>query len=237
MDHYIPCEYLVLYGWGGALQQKALSQHKGRYIAFDLGYWNRDGLTERNWRISIDGFHCPKLIIKGEQPSASRFDGANIQVADNHNTKGPILLIGNSPKSQRIVAAGWSQRKMEEIRRQFPGKTILYRPKPDRTIEKDVRHDGLAIGELTDELRRCSLVVTRHSNVAVDACQMGVPVVCEDGAGAAIYPSRLADYKNQPGIDERTEFLQRLAWWQWSINDMTSGDFWPWVEAKLAEIQ
>ena len=37
-------------------------------------------------------------------------------------------------------------------------------------------------GTIADVLNGCSVVVCRHSNVAVDACIAGVPVECEGGA-------------------------------------------------------
>ena len=70
-----------------------------------------------------------------------------------------------------------------------------------------------------------------HSNVGVDACRMVVPVVTDDGAAAAIYPRRLEDWENQPSESTRTEFLDRLAWWQWSANESRS--MWNWLLAQL----
>jgi hypothetical protein len=85
-------------------------------------------------------------------------------------------------------------------------------------------------------LASASLVVCRHSNVAVDACRMGIPVVCNDGAAAAIYPSRLEDEAMQPSFETRAEFLRRLAWWQWSAAEMSSGAIWPWLTGVLNEL-
>ena len=56
-------------------------------------------------------------------------------------------------------------------------------------------------------------------------------VVTDDGAAAAIYPRRLEDWENQPSESTRTEFLDRLAWWQWSANESRS--MWNWLLAQL----
>ena len=48
---------------------------------------------------------------------------------------------------------------------------------------------GLSLPLIDQALTGCSLVVTWHSNVAVDAIRMGIPVVCRDGAAAAVCPS------------------------------------------------
>jgi hypothetical protein len=236
MERYERCKTLILYGWGGAMQQNAIRQHNGHYVAFDLGYWERPGLELRKWRVSIDGFHCPDLIMKGPTPSASRYLQSDIIVNQDRRKSGPVLLIGNAPKSVNAIAGNWAAKKSREIKGAFPDSKLLYRPKPRRALERGVRYDGLATGPIDQEIRRAALVVCRHSNVAVDACRLGVPVVCDDGAGAAIYPRRLEDWERQPTFSAREEFLQRLAWWQWSIKDMQAGTFWPWLEGKLASL-
>ena len=64
-------------------------------------------------------------------------------------------------------------------------------------------------------LRGASLVICRHSNVAVDACIAGIPVECEDGAARWLYAAGPV----QP-IERRASFLRRLAWWQWQCDEM-----------------
>lgn len=230
---YQPCERLVLYGWGGDIQQQAIAQHSGDYAALDLGYWDRAGLNSRQWRVSFNGFHSPQYIMSGPAPSASRWTSSGLQILPDRRVKGPVLLIGNGPKSNKVIPAGWSVKKLAAIRKAFPGRKVLYRAKPGRPLEHGVKYDGLSSGDIDRAILSSSLVVCRHSNVAVDACRLGVPVVCDDGAGAAIYPSDLSQYKNQPSLTTRIEFLHRLAWWQWSINDIQNGAFWKWMDQRF----
>lgn len=232
-ENYQPCDVLFLYGWGGAQQQRAIRAHRGPYVAFDLGYWQREGYYERKWRVSINGFHCPDLIFKGPRPHPSRWEKHRFKVKpQGGNPDGPILLVGNSPKAVKVGAGGWSIRMAQRLRDRFPEREIWYKPKPMRPPERRVPYDRMVTDDIEKILPRCSLVVCRHSNVAVDACRMGVPVACEDGAASSIYPM-LDDYENQPSMELRLEFLERLAWWQWSINEVRNGDFWPWIERQL----
>lgn len=227
---YQPCEVLILYGWGGAEQQKAIKAHSGPYVALDLGYWERMGLVNRKWRVSINGFHCPDRIMAGPSPRSTRSKG--IVVHSDQKNDGHILLIGSGPKSCKVGAQDWSSQMCKRLREKFPGKPIKYRPKPNRPEERNVRHDGLAAGDLALELSRASLVVCRHSNVAVDACIAGVPVVCEDGAAASIYP-KLENWQDQPDFETRKEFIHRLGWWQWSIQEVRQGKFWDWLLTQV----
>lgn len=224
---------LVIYGMGGPLVYAHAKFHMkhGTVLAWDVGYWGRyDPMMERKYRLSINGLHCPKLIMKGPDPGNCRLNAGNLSFKPAGDPNGPILLVGNGPKSNAIGASGWTLKKSVEIRQKFPGKQIIYRPKPKRPMEQGVFFDKLSEGGTIDEvLAYTSLVVCRHSNVAVDACRLGVPVVCEDGAAAAIYPHSLDEYENQPSAETRAEFLRRLAWWQWSRKEAEDGSLWEWL--------
>jgi hypothetical protein len=84
----------------------------------------------------------------------------------------------------------------------------------------------VAGGDIKDVLRGCSLVVCRHSNVAIDACVAGVPVDCEGGAALALYAEH-----PQPTREHRVQFLQRLSWWQWRPSE--ARDAWQFVNRMI----
>lgn len=224
-----PGAIVVLYGLGGL--DRARYASRPDVISFDMGYWNRKG-PGRSYRVSLGGFHCPKLIFKGADPGEGR--PRPMEVSEQVTRDGPIMLVGNGPKSEAVGARGWSVRKLAEIRKTFPGRQVMYRPKPKRPIEHGVKADIVSTEPIQEALEKVSLVVCRHSNVAVDACQAGVPVVCEDGAAASIYPAALTDHAKQPSLERRHEFLRRLAYWQWTQAECESGEFWLWMRGVLA---
>jgi hypothetical protein len=228
---------LVLCGLGGS--DRIIHANRRGLIAFDAGYWDRKlNLDHRKYRVSFNGFHSPQYVMRGESPPEDRMLASGIKAAEvGGKPSGPVMLVGNAPKSNRIGAEGWSAAMAERIREAFPDRKILYRHKPKRPAEYGVKHDAISHGPIEDALRCVSLVVCRHSNVAVDACRMGVPVVCEDGAAAAIYPRSLADHGSQPTFNTRREFLARLAWWQWSRQECESGEFWTWAKGWFDEIR
>jgi hypothetical protein len=224
--------WVVLYGLGAP--DRVQFANRERLIAFDAGYWDRHG-DARRFRVSVGGFHCPNRIMEGPQPDAGRWNQSRLTMREGGNAKGPILLVGNGPKSNAVGANGWTARKSIELR--SLGRPVLYRPKPKKPIEPGVRHDGVAVGAIDDVLQNVSLVVCRHSNVAVDACRGGVPVVCDDGAAASIYPHRLEDRGTQPDRKMREAFLHRLAWWQWSQRECADGSFWRWMTGHLHAVR
>ncbi len=222
---YEPCRVLVLYGMGGADRFGMANEHiknGGTVLAFDIGYWDRD-IRHRKYRVSLNGLH-PKEVLSAAILRKSRLKK---QVFEQHRSYvNKIMLVGNAPKSVAVGAKNWTAQKAKEIRKHFPEAKIIYRPKPQRPREKGVDFDSVSEGEITHALSKVDLVVCRHSNVAVDAAFMGVPVVATDGAASLIYPSNLKDYLNQPSLDIRRDFLERLAYWQWGENETEL--FWNW---------
>lgn len=226
---------LVLYGLGGRDRLPHALQHArrgGRYVAWDAGYWERK-TEDRRYRVSLDGFHCPARIMAGVDPGPERWNASGLSITNNFHPDGDIILVGNGPKSGAVGATGWAAAKALEIRRALPGRRVIYRPKR-YYIEPHIKSDGVALAiNIEKVLDKASLVVCRHSNVAVDACRMGIPVVCEDGAASAIYPARLENAAAQPSEATRREFLNRLAWWQWSQSEIARGECWPWLMRQL----
>lgn len=225
--------WIMLYGLGGP--DRIRHANCGRLIAFDAGYWDRKLSPEtRKYRVSMNGFHCPEAIQRVPCAGKHRWSAADLDcAAAGGKADGPIMLVGNGPKSVAIGARGWTAEKSREVRRLFPGRRILYRPKPKRPPEPSVDHDAVSSESIDAALLGVSLVVCRHSNVAVDACRAGVPAVCDDGAAASIYPRSLRNWERQPSHAQRIDFLERIAWWQWSPVECRDGGFWPWMLGAL----
>jgi hypothetical protein len=227
ITQYKPCDVLILYGLGGDDRRQVAADHlaSGKpFVAFDLAYWDRHAVP-RKFRMSINGNH-PKGVMQGPYPGAQRFESSALKTGNVADPSGPIMLVGIGPKSNAVGAAGWVKNKAKELAAAFPGRQIVYRPKPNKPHE--INHYPLSTGPIDAALEGISLVVCRHSNVAVDACRLGVPVVCDDGAAAAIYPSQLSDKDNQPDELTRLEFLHRLAWWQYSADEPEL--IWKWIK-------
>jgi hypothetical protein len=211
----------MLYGPGAVRRLPIVRRHVaagGRVAMWDLGYWDR----EDGMRLSIDDLHpsAKMLGMAPEGPGRREF-----VLREDCDPTGPILLIGLGRKS--CLAWGyapleWEGRKLSKLRAAFPARRILWRPKGREMVGLgglDVSH-GTSIEEA---LRGCSLVVCRHSNVAIDACVAGVPVDCEDGAALALYRDGAS-----PSREARFEFLRRLTWWEWRSKEAAKA--WKWIQ-------
>lgn len=178
-------DQLVLYGVGHVERVPARAMHvvSGRIaLLWDMGYFGRKKL-DGYCRVSINVDHPQDWL--GQTPEiASRWEQHGIQLRNDYNPKGHIVLIGLGKKSRAYLGpkvANWEHIKLRELCTRFPSRHIVYRPKPGRPFPAlpcatdDTR-------PIQDILRGASLVVCRHSNVAVDATIAGIPFECEDGA-------------------------------------------------------
>lgn len=207
--------WLMSYGLGHVGRRQWTEAHLrkgGRLIGWDMGYWNRG----ESMRLTVDADHPKRLPVV----AADRWEATGIQLRQDHDPAGPVVLVGMGRKSRAqfgFVGLAWEVRRLAAIRAAYPGRKVLYRPKK---LEHLAGVKSLA-GPIEDAIKGASLVVCRHSNVAIDACIAGIPVVCEDGAAATIYGNDLAA-PVAPDEATRREFLTRLAYWNWKPSEAAS---------------
>lgn len=226
------CEILMAYGLGHPGRRPAWEGHQkagGRCIGWDLGYWRRKEGTNIRMRATLDDDH-PHRWIRPEP--GERWDRDGISLREVANTKsGHIILVGLTHKANVMngdLPLAWERRQWKRLQQIYPGRQIIFRPKR----AGDFRPPGVPyrLGPIEDLLVGASLVVCRHSNVAIDACIAGVPVVCEDGAALALYDSNLAAPIN-PSRAERLAFLRSLAWWNWKPEE--AADAWTYLISRI----
>lgn len=210
-------DWLCIFGAGAARRDHARQQQLaggGRAVLFDLGYFGAGKDPERAYvRVSVDHFH-PQALIGNTEPDPTRFAVHGITLREDADPAGHVVVAGMGQKSrEQFNLHDWELRTLEAMQARFPEHRILYRPKKKSLPLPWQPQDGDSAIE--DVLRGASLVVCRHSGVAVDACIAGVPVETEDGAARWLY-ARGTD----PDPAERLDFLQRLAWWNWQCSEM-----------------
>jgi len=206
-------DWLILFGVGHYAHNRArLTQVRrgGHALLWDLGYIER-AKKGGHLRMSIDMDH-PQQWLDKTQEDASRFDRLGVRLLEGHDPDGPIVLVGLGRKSREYLRQPqWEQMTFAKLRRRFPEAKIVYRPKGTKD-ELRFPCEMDATTPIADLLRGASLVVCRHSNVAVDAVIAGVPFEAEDGAATWLQGKDFT-------VENRIAFLQRLAWWQWKSTE------------------
>jgi hypothetical protein len=220
MQYYLSSQqterpWVVLWGPGDPARAAVMREHVaagGHAIALDLGYWQR----ETSFRVSIDAPHPQAWVMRRDWPT-ERFKQSGAPTGSAWNPKGPILVAGIGGKAHVQYGGdavfAWEREQIRECQRRWD-RPVLYRRKlPSGPSLTDVPPaPSLPIDQM---LKGVSLVITWHSNVAVDAIRWGIPVVCRDGAAAAVCPSTVPD--DPRPLDEalRKRFLYNLAWFNW----------------------
>ena len=207
----------VVLFWGpGAPERFAVLQRhvaSGRHaVALDLPYWAR----ETKARVSFDAAHPQAWVLRRDWP-ATRLAADRIAISNRWDPTGPAIVAGIGRKARVQYGAAveqWESAMIAALRAQ--GRTVVYRRKQ---VDAPVPV-GVTVSSdrpIEQVLAGASLLATWHSNVAVDAIRLGIPVICQDGAAAAVCPASLTEVPPVPlGAETRQRFLQNLAWFQWA---------------------
>lgn len=206
--------WLVLYGVGAPGQDEARRRQleRGcRLVHWDAPYFTR-GRKFGNFRVAIDTDH-PQQWLPATPDDPARWEAHGITLREHYDPQGHIILAGLGKKSREYLhAAHWEARKLGELQHRFPGRRIIYRPKPKHPSPSLPGVECDSETPIEKLLRGCALVVSRHSNVSVDAAIAGVPFETEDGAAVWL--------QGRPyTLENRLSFLHRLAHWQWNVNE------------------
>lgn len=213
------CDLLLTYGTGHLVRRPWWIRHRqsGRHcIGLDMGY------TPGYMRATIDHDHPQKLV---REESSDRWEALGIELREDFDPSGPGVVVGLGQKALKthgLRHLQWEECAAEKIRAR--GLVPVHRPKKPRAPYLP----GLKVAEgpIADVLKGAALVVCRHSNVAVDACIAGVPVICDDGIAHALYSKT-----STPSRDERLRFLHSMAYWQWKPSE--ARDSWNYLLARL----
>lgn len=185
-------------------------------VVIDYGYLARvSGVATWNtghWQIGLGGLNKPPPF-----PCPSdRFDALGITIKARSRGGRPVVLgqhVGDpSHGFSRQQMQAWAQRLCDEH-------GASWRPHPD-SPGVEVRAER-ADGPLGDVLASASVVYTLCSTAGLDALLAGVPAVAE-------MPERSCwgelSGEKLPTVARRAELCARLAYGQWTIDEMRSGE-------------
>lgn len=218
----LPCEAVVITGTRG---KGALILDDHRHIpviVIDYGYLDRvSGIATwqtGHWQVGIGGlnrppaFPCPgnRLYRLGTAPKQPR--GGDYPVVLGQHSGDPSHGLSDSEMIK------WAQAKCDEI-------GGYWRPHPD---SPHIRVDAPRAGD--DWLARASEVHTLCSTGGLEALIDGVPAI-------AAMPERASwgelSGPVHPGADAVRDLCQRLAYGQWTLEEMRSGEAPAFVLANM----
>jgi len=226
----------IAYGWVHEPVFTAYRHAGAHYAYFDMGYFNRKPSKDKGG--SRDGHH--RLAVNSWDTAdtmrtlcpSDRWDALGIEVAPNREQHaGAVLVCGMSEKAagtHGFRPGQWEAETVATLRAAFPTTEIVDRPKPA----------NLDAGEpIAEVLKRTAIVVSHHSNVAVDALVAGVPTYARKGVGKLVSCSNPVDAVRMMGpiVAEpmRRQILADVAYAQWSPPEMRTGAAWSHIRSLI----
>lgn len=229
----------VFYGLAGRLANALADYPKAgkRAVYVDLGYWGRkDGGRFAGYhKLSVDGRH-PTAYFQDRPHDGRRAATFGLKAEPWQRRGGHILIAGMGPKGARAEGYGPLGWEAEAVRliRQHTDRPILYRAKPNWLDSPPLagasRSDSAL--PLVDAIRSAHAVVAHHSNAAVEAIAAGVPAFVVEGAALPMAGTDLSQIERPRYPAGRKQWLNDLAYTQYSIAEMASGVAWRHLKAE-----
>jgi hypothetical protein len=173
------------------------------------------------------------LIPNLNNDNPSRWEALGIDIKPWKKNGSHVLVCGQrgGNHTEHFMPLDWPQNIIQRLRK-ITDRPIWYRPHPARQRIPDIKHlDNVQIVStdvpLEEHLNNAHAVVVYSSNAATNALLNGVPAFYE-GKNLTCAELSLSDINKieQPMYPEREEFFQRLAWAQWNLDEIKSGEAW-----------
>lgn len=182
-------------------------------------------------------------VYWGHQPS-DRWEKLNIKTPEWRKDGDHILVLGQTPHGVGITNIAsrdifkWSNATLKTIR-QFTDRKIIYKAHPvQRKMPKSVKNCemiGADFGyNLKSLLDGAWCTVASASNGACDSILAGVPVITDNSMSLA-YEVAEHDIRNieQPRTPCIHQWLNDIAYAQWRIDEMKSGETWNFIKKEV----
>lgn len=208
-----------------------------RTLMFDKGYV-RQGWPNGYWRLSLDAHHPTDTTLHKRRYPADRFESLGLTIKPWRRSGLQILFAGSSAKYHEfnclVDPTKYARRIIKQLRQQTD-RPIIYRPKPSWRDAVRIRGSFYSGPKDTLEsvLGNAHCVITHGSNICFEALLEGIPVITLGNGVSRRIGSSYIDDVNNPIMGKREQWFHNLAYHQWTIAEMRSGECWEIVESWL----
>lgn len=211
-----PGEVLVIWNRYGPAELTADKWEKqgGTVLVAENGYCGRDVNGIQLYALSVHGHNGSGTWPKG---GGERWAALGLEIKPWRAQGQHILVCPNRHFGMKGLAmpVGWEQDVVKRLR-QATKRPVRVRPHPQNSAPKV---------PLAADLEGCHAVVIWASSAGVHALLAGVPVICTSpwwiakGAASADVATIEA-----PAMPERLPVFQKLAWAQWTVAELATGE-------------
>lgn len=198
-------------------------------VYLDLAYWHRDTC----YKVSINNRHPTKYFqnVTHDDIRSKRF----VPQIKPYRQRPHILLAGLSAKAawavDKMPPGSWETETIAEIKK-YTDRPIIYRPKPSWTGAKPLPGSEYSVKTLASDIARSGSVVAWHSNVIVDGLIEGCSAFSWEGAGSVMSLQDLSKIETPWYPENREQFINDLAYCQWSKDEMRDGTCWTHLKGE-----
>lgn len=211
-------------------------------ILFDKALIRVPGSARKHIRICLDGFSPLPHLMRIKRRS-SRWEKLNVNFSPRREPGTDIILALSSQKYCDFFGLGeataYATSLVKGIRSIVGDQRIIYRPKP--SWHDFVPIPGTALSrppEILDEIiPNARVLITHGSSAAIDAVISGVSAIAlGDCAASPVSSDSLKALRSPFFPDERLRWLWlcSLAWFQWTSEELVSGEAWEFIRGELA---
>jgi hypothetical protein len=227
--------------WHGRMAQNKLIWNRARaankpIIVLEVGHIQR-GIT---WKVGLNGINRDAFF----GPRGNNNHRASVLALElkewQNNTNGPIIICTQHSKSQQWAnmptVRDWAIQTVDEIRRHTDRHIVIRShprcPLPMIELEfkhvKNISRDlPIKINGTYDDYNfkydHAWAVVNWSSNPAVEAVRNGIPVFVGPSSLAWDVGNRSLDTINSPSKPDRQQWLNDLAWTEFTVQEIAQG--------------
>lgn len=202
--------------------------------------------SHRYFRVCIDAATPNRYLMREKRPS-SRWELLNVQLKPKRKPWGGEIVLALS--SQKYCdyhglgsANAYAERLVRECREwSFFGQQIVYRPKPSWMNYRPIAGTRLSRPPETmgDLLETAHVIVTHGSSAAIDAVVSGVPAIAlGESAASFVAGSHIREVVSPPfpSDKKRQQWAFNLAWCQWTLKELASGEAWHFLRREIENL-
>lgn len=219
---------------------------RGTHTAmFDKGYV-REANGERvkgwkYWRVSLDGHHPTRYLEKMQMPP-DRWNKLRLKMKPWHSGK-TVIFAGSSVKYHEFYELDhpttFAEKYIKRLHKELTERRVIYRPKPSWDEATPIACSDFSFGKGTsiyELLPNAHCLITHGSNAVFEAVLEGVPCIVMGDAVAKPISSTQIEEVEAPKLasdDERVQWASNLAYCQWTLDELASGEGWSHIKDQL----
>lgn len=226
--NYVPSDLAITWGWRQQTLKARQKRVGGRVLVMERGY-----IGDRfHWTsLAYDGLNGRGQFFPPDD-TGDRFDRHHGDLLKSWKGGRYVLLAGQVPTDcslEHVDYARWLRQAATSL--MVHDLPVVYRPHP--MLRQEMRVDlPQAPDNVEEALAAAAMVAVYNSNFAVDAVLAGVPTVAVD-RGTMAYPVCGHDLLTWPPTPAREAWAARLAWCQWSPDELADGIWWELMRAGI----